>query len=92
MKKVYAFITVLLLSTATIVALTAKVNDSDDILKANAKALAETAGNMGPMCSKTGTRGSHYMKLCSTCASFGNYEMDVVAFCRSDISDKPVIQ
>lgn len=47
----------------------------------NVEALASGEGILGPMCSKTAATGSYYMKLCTSCTSYGHYAMDVVAFC-----------
>lgn len=57
--------------------------NSGDLVNANIEALSRGEGGLfGPMCSKSGTSGNYYMKLCSQCkGSFGHYAMDVVAFC-----------
>ncbi|MBR1573641.1 MAG: hypothetical protein IJ652_02195 [Bacteroidales bacterium] len=58
-------------------------NQTEDLFEKNVEALARgESGILGPMCSKTATRGDYYMKLCSSCrGSYGHYAMDVVAYC-----------
>ena len=49
---------------------------------ANLEALSQSEGYLGPMCSKTRTPGTFYMKDCDHCDSpFGYYAMDIVAYC-----------
>lgn len=85
MKKVIAL---LVASALTVLAVVVFVKNSRDIeselFSANVEALVRSeSGDFGPMCSKTGTSGSYYMKLCSSCRSFDYYEMDVVAYCHN---------
>ncbi len=58
-------------------------NEMDDLFYANVEALARNeGGGFGPICSQTGYRGTHYMKLCSNCSvPMGNYDNSRVAFC-----------
>ncbi len=84
MKKFYYYLAgaIVLVASAVVFVHSRK---SVDFIDANVEALAETeAGGFGPMCSKTGSSGTYRMKLCSDCSgSWGNYAMDVVAFCRN---------
>lgn len=84
MKKLYCYLSGLIVLVASAV-LFVHSQKRVDFIDANVEALAETeAGGFGPMCSKTGIGGTYRMKLCSDCSgSWGNYAMDVVAFCRN---------
>lgn len=55
----------------------------DPYFEMNVEALCDPeSGGFGPMRSKTGTPGKYHMKLCSSCSgTFGDYDMDVVAYC-----------
>lgn len=85
MKKLIALLAASALTvSAAVVFVKNGRNNESELFSANVEALVRSeSGGFGPMCSKTGTSGSYYMKLRSSCRSFGYYDMDVVAYCHN---------
>lgn len=85
MKKLIALLAASALTvSAAVVFVKNGRNNESELFSANVEASVRSeSGGFGPMCSKTGTSGKYYMKLCPSCTSFGYYEMDIVAFCQN---------